>query len=69
MKVHVWAGLGLASFSRATEAYIIEGKMDASFYIQILENNLLPFISSNFPSNHNVTGSAKRYRAHDDFSV
>ena len=51
VKVHVWAGI---SKRGATEVCIFEGNMDASFYIQILENNLLPFISSNFPSNHRL---------------
>ncbi len=30
----------------------VEGKMDASFYIEILNNYLLLFIQSNFPSTH-----------------
>ncbi len=49
IKVHVWAGI---SKRGATKVCIFEGKMDASFYILILQNYLLPFISCNFPSTH-----------------
>ena len=49
IKVHVWAAI---SKRGATNVCIFEGKMDASFYIKILEHYLLPFINSNFPSTH-----------------
>ena len=41
IKVHVWVAI---SKRGATEICIFEGKMDAPFYIQILERYLLPFI-------------------------
>ena len=31
---------------------IFEGKMDAAFYIRILENYLIPFIDANFRTGH-----------------
>lgn len=43
IKVHVW---GAISKHGAIEVYIFEGKMDAAFYIQILESNLVPFTLS-----------------------
>ena len=49
VKVHVWAAI---SKRGATEVCFFEGKMDAQFYVQILQNYLLPFIHTNFPSTH-----------------
>ena len=47
--IMVWgcfSALGLGSLVR------IEGKMDHRDYINILKNNLLPFIQENYPTNH-----------------
>jgi transposase len=49
VKVHVWAAICKQG---ATRVCIFEGKMDAAFYIQILENYLVPFIAGHFPSSH-----------------
>lgn len=49
IKVHVWAAI---SKQGATEICIFEGKMDAPFYVQVLECHLLPFIHSNFSASH-----------------
>ena len=49
IKVHVWARI---SKRGATRVCIFEGKMDASFYIEILTRFLLPFISQKFPHSH-----------------
>ncbi len=49
IKVHVWAAI---SKRGASEVCIFEGKMDAAFYIRILQRYLLPFIDSNFPTTH-----------------
>lgn len=40
VKVHVWAA---NSKRGATEVCIFEGMMDAQFYVQILQNYLLPY--------------------------
>ncbi len=49
IKVHVWAAI---SRQGATRVAIFEGKMDAAFYIQILEKYLVSFIHSAFPRTH-----------------
>ena len=49
IKVHVW---GAISKHGVTEVYIFEEKMDTASYIQILQSNLVPFISSHFSSGH-----------------
>jgi len=50
LKVHVWAGI---STQGATDICIFTGIMDAEFYVKILNNCLLPFISDKFgSSNH-----------------
>ena len=49
IKVHVWARI---SKRGATRVCIFEGKMDASFYFEILTRFLLPLISQKFPHSH-----------------
>ena len=48
-KVHVWAGI---SKKGKTPIVIFEGLMDATFYITVLRNGLLPFIQSTCPDSH-----------------
>lgn len=47
VKVHVWAGI---SKKGATQVCVFEGVMNATLYCEILENTLLPFINTEFPS-------------------
>ena len=49
LKVHVWAAI---SKKGASTVCIFEGKMDAVFYVRILEEHLVPFIADKFPSTH-----------------
>ena len=51
VKVHVWAGI---SKRGATLVCIFEGKMDAPFYVEILQHYLVPFVHSEFPSTHRL---------------
>ena len=51
VEVHFWAGI---SRPGKTSICILEGIMDASFYIQVLEVTLLPFISSAYPDGHQL---------------
>ena len=48
-KVHVWAGI---SKMGPTPVVIFEGIMDATLYIQILQQSLVPFIRRKFPDSH-----------------
>ncbi len=57
VKVQVWT---VISKRGATEVCTFEGKMDAKFYIQILENYLLPFVDSNFPSSTTVSVNVEK---------
>lgn len=50
-KVHVWAGI---SKKGPTPIVIFEGRMNASLYIEILQNGLLPFIRRKFPASHRL---------------
>lgn len=47
IKVHVWAGI---SIEGATDICIFTGIMNADFYTRILQDFLLPFLHSKFPS-------------------
>lgn len=49
LKLHVWAGISLKG---PTNICIFEGIMNAELYVEILEKNLLPFITNKFPSSH-----------------
>ena len=49
VKVHVWAGI---SWRGPTRVCVFEGIMDANLYVAILEGYLLPFIQTEYPSNH-----------------
>ena len=49
VKVHVWAGISVRG---PTSITIFEGIMDAEMYIEILRQNLLPFIHSTYPTTH-----------------
>ena len=49
VKLHVWAGI---SWRGPTRVCIFEGTMDANLYVTILENYLLPFIRTEYPSYH-----------------
>ena len=49
VKVHVWAAI---SWRGPTRVCIFEGIMDANLYVTILENYLLPFIRTEYPSFH-----------------
>ena len=48
-KVHVWAGISVRG---PTPICIFEGTMDADLYIEILEQSLLPFIRTVYPTSH-----------------
>lgn len=49
VKVHVWAGI---SWNRPTDICIFEGRMNASLYVQILQNSLLPSLQRDHPGGH-----------------
>ena len=46
-KVHVWAGI---SKKGATQVCVFEGIMNASLYCDILQETLIPFLQTTFPS-------------------
>lgn len=48
-KVHVWAGI---SIKGATSICIFDGIMDTELYVEILHQNLLPFIHAVHPTSH-----------------
>ncbi len=48
-KLHVWAGI---SKQGPTPVAIFEGIMNATLYIEILQQSLVPFIRSTFPESH-----------------
>ena len=50
-KVHVWAGISMRG---RTGICIFEGIMDASLYIQILEQTLIPFLHEQYPEKHRL---------------
>ena len=49
VKVHVWAGI---SWNGPTDICIFEGRMNASLYVQILQNTLLPSLQRDHPGGH-----------------
>ena len=49
VKVHVWAGISLRG---PTSLCIFDGTMDADLYLDILRENLLPFIQTVYPDMH-----------------
>ena len=49
IKVHVWAGISLKG---PTKIVTFEGIMDASLFVEILKEGLLPFIRDKFPHTH-----------------
>ena len=49
VKLHVWAGI---SWRGLTRVCIFEGTMNANLYVAILEDYLLPFILTEYPSYH-----------------
>ena len=49
VKVHVWGGI---SWRGATKVCIFEGIMDTTFYINILDQFLVPFIHETYPHGH-----------------
>ena len=48
-KVHVWAGI---SKRGRTPIVIFDGIMDATLYVKIIQNGLLPFIQETYPDSH-----------------
>lgn len=51
VKVHVWAAISLRS---STEICVFLGIMDATLYIKILNDTLLPFIRDTYPAGHRL---------------
>ena len=47
--MHIWAGI---SKRGQTGICIFEGIMDASLYIQVLQQTLLPFLQQMYPEGH-----------------
>ena len=49
VKVHVWGGVSLQG---RCGICILEGKMNAPLYTNILDSTLLPFVRDIFPDHH-----------------